>query len=73
MVKEIVLPAVGFTLAVVVGFVVGKEVRKATQSNVDASLSGSTVIIKADLKQIARQSLSESKLTIIDSISGFFK
>lgn len=72
MIKEVVLPAVGFTVAVVAGFIIGKEARKVTPSNVEASMVGGTVVIKADLKKIARQSLSESKLTIVDTISSFF-
>ena len=72
MIVRTLLPVVGFAGAVVVGFIVGKEARKATESNVNARMSSGVVIIEADLKNIAKQSLSESKIEIIDTLKSYF-
>ncbi len=72
MYKNITFFSVGFTVAVVAGFIIGKNARSATPGNVQARMNGGTVVIEADLKNIARQSLSDSKADIVDKIRSYF-
>lgn len=70
MIKGIVITVAGFAIGTAAGFAFGKAARQNTPSNVAAGYSSGVVTITADVKNIASQSITDAKNSLLSSL-GF--